>query len=461
MRPPPAEREALERLDAAAWAERLPPPPRRRWGSALRFHFRGRSVRLHRLRRPRAGALRWLAILGPGLIASAAGNDAGGIATYSAAGARFGYDLLWVMVLLIPALGVVQETSARLGAATGRGLLDLVRERYGIAWALVVTAVILVANGGVVVTEFVGVAAAGELLGVTRWLTVPAAALLVWGLVVFGSYPKVEKVFLAMTLVFFAYPVTVAMVGPDWGEVARGAFVPTLRLDHAFLFVMVGLLGTTITPYMQLFEQSSIVDKGVARRHYGPEKVDAWVGSLFGNLMSIAMIVATAATLHAAGHFEITSAADAARALEPLAGEQARLLFAVGLLGASLLAGGVLPLATAYAVTEMLGAPRGVSLDPRRAPLFFHLFTGIVAAGAAAALLPRLPIIPLLLGLQVLNGALLPVVLFFILRLGADERRMGELRSTTLQRAVGWAAWGMVVAAVLVLAGGWVLARMR
>jgi Mn2+/Fe2+ NRAMP family transporter len=244
---------------------------------------------------------------------------------------------------------------------------------------------------------------------------------------------------------------------PDWGAVARGALVPTVRPDAAYLLVLVGLLGTTITPYMQVFQQSSIVERGVARRHYGPERVDAYFGSVFSNLMSMAMIIATAATLHAAGQTELASAADAARALEPAVGPLAKALFAVGLVGASLLAAAVLPLATAYAVSEMLGARHGVNLDFRRARLFFSLFTAMLVFGAAVALIPGLPIIELLLLVQVLNGLLLPVVLVFMLRLANDARLMGGLRNTRRNNLVAWATFLVITTAVVLMLGSQLL----
>jgi Mn2+/Fe2+ NRAMP family transporter len=357
------------------------------------------------------------------------------------------------MVLLTVGLGVVQEMSARLGAATGRGLLDLIRERYGLGWGLFATGSVLAANVGLIVSEFVGLAAAGELFGLSRWVVVPAAAALVWYLVLFGSYNSVEKIFLLMTVGFFAYPVAAVLAHPDWGAVARGALVPTVRADPAYLLMVVGLLGTTITPYMQVFQQSSTVERGVARRHYGPERLDAYFGALFSNGMSVAMIIATAATLHAAGQTDLSSAADAARALEPAVGAAAKLLFAVGLVGASLLAAAVLPLATAYALSEMLGAPHSVSLDFRRAPLFFGLFTAMLAVGAALALLPGLPVVPLLLLVQVANGLLLPVVLFFMLRLANDARLMGPLKNTRRFNWVAWTVLAVITLAVVVMLG--------
>ncbi len=317
--------------------------------------------------------------------------------------------------------------------------------------------VVLLANAGLIVTEFVGIGAAADLLGLSRWVAVPLAALLLWYLVIYGSYDAVEKIFLGMTLVFFAYPAAALLAHPDWGALLRGALVPTLRFDQAYLVVLVGLLGTTITPYMQLFEQSSIVERGVSRRHYGPERVDSNAGAIFSNLMSIAMIVATAATLHTRGATVLQTAADAAKALEPVAGSAARALFAVGLLGASLLAGAVLPLATAYAVAETFGQPKGVSLDFRRAPLFFGLFSVLIALGAALALLPNVPVIPLLIAVQVFNGVLLPVILFFVLGLANDTGLMGALKNRWWENVLGWGTAALVTGAVLVLFGSQLL----
>jgi NRAMP (natural resistance-associated macrophage protein)-like metal ion transporter len=445
----------LEPLDAVeSTALPLHPRPVR---AGLRLNIRGRSVHLRGLKRNPTGILRWLVILGPGLIATSAGNDAGGIATYSSAGAKYGYDLIWVMLIITVSLAIVQEMCARLGAATGRGLLDLIRERFGIGWALFGVSVVLIANGGLVVSEFVGIGAAMELIGVSKYIAIPVAALALWYLVIFGSYGYVEKIFLLMTLVFFAYPAAAIMAHPHWGDVARGAFIPKIKLDSAYIFIFVGLLGTTITPYMQLFQQSSIVERGAARRHYGTERVDAYAGSMFSNLMSIFMIIATAATLHVIGKTEIGSAADAALALEPVVGSSAKLLFGVGLLGASMLAGAVLPLATSYAISEAFGVPKGVNLDFRRARVFFTLFTALIISGAGLALIPNLPVIKLLVIIQVLNGVLLPVILVFILLLINDQRLTGELKNTRLYNVLGWATFAMITTAVLVMLGSQLL----
>jgi NRAMP (natural resistance-associated macrophage protein)-like metal ion transporter len=419
----------------------------------IRINIRGRSVRLRGLRAEPRGLFRWLVLLGPGLIASTAGNDAGGIATYSSAGAQFGYDLIWVMVLMSFSLAVVQEMVARLGAASGQGLLDLIRERFGIGRAMLAIAIILVANFGLVVSEFVGIGAAAELFGVSKFIAIPISAALLWYLVIYGTYRWVEKIFLLFTLVFFAYPVAAVLAGPDWGAVLRGALVPTFRSDTSYLLLMVGLIGTTITPFMQLFQQSSIVERGVARRNYGPERVDAYFGSFFSNLMSIMMMIATAATLYVAGPRVLSSAAEAALALEPAVGEAAVAMFSVGLLGASLLAAAVLPLATAYAVSEAFGLPKGVNLDFRRARLFFGLFTAMLGLGAVFALIPGLPVIQWLLFVQVLNGVLLPVMLFFILRLVNDRRLVGPLKNSTWNNLLGWGTFVLITVAVVVMLG--------
>jgi NRAMP (natural resistance-associated macrophage protein)-like metal ion transporter len=419
----------------------------------VRLVIRGRSVRLRGITAPPKGIWRWALILGPGLVAASAGNDAGGIATYSSTGAKFGYKLLWVMVIITVSLAIVQEMCSRLGAATGRGLLDLIRERFGLGWSLLAVVVIMIANTGLVISEFVGVAAAGELFGVPRYISVPIAAVLIWYLIVFASYAVVERVFILMTLVFFAYPAAAFMSSPDWGEVTKGLFIPTISFDIEYLTVLVALIGTTITPFMQLFQQSSIVERGVTRTHYGMERIDAYVGSIFSNFMSITMIIATAATLHFAGQTNIESATDAAEALEPALGSMARTLFGVGLLGASMLSAAVLPLATAYAVSETFGFAKGVNLDFRRAGVFFKLFTALVIIGAVAALIPGLPVFDLLFGVQVLNGVLLPIILLFILLLVNDIGLMRELKNTRFYNFLGYTTLIVITIAVLSMFG--------
>lgn len=423
----------------------------------LRLNIRGRSVYLRGLREPPRGIFLWLAILGPGLVAAMAGDDAGGIATYSAVGAAYGYELLWVMVLITVSLAVVQETAARLGAATGRGMLDLIRERYGVAWTLLMVAVVLIANTGVVIAQFTGIGAATELFGISKYVSVPLSAVLLWYVIVGGTYSRVEKALVLMTLVYFVYPLTALIAQPDWGDVARGALIPSLRSDPEYLVLFVALVGTTITPFMSLFQQSSIVEKGVARRHYGPERLDAYVGSFFSNFVAVMIIVATGATLHAAGQTQIETAADAASVLRPIAGDAAQALFALGLLGASLMAVGVLPLTTAYSISEAFGFPKGVSLDFRRARIFFTVFTALIVIGAAVALIPNIAVIELLVWVQTLNGVLLPILLVFQLLLINDRRLVGDLKNGRIYNVIGWGTVVFVVTAVVALLGSQVL----
>jgi len=384
---------------------------------------------IRRFHIPRTPLL-WLAIFGPGLIAANAGNDAGGIATYAQAGASYGYSLLWVILVVTFSLAVVQEMCARMGAVTGKGLSDLIREQFGIRWTLGAAVALFVANAGTAFSEFIGIAAAMELFHVSRYIAVPIAAVVLWLIVVRGSYRAVERVFLVMTVAFFAYPVSALLGHPNWLSVAKGTFVPTLRADPDYLKVLVALIGTTITPYMQVYVQSAVAEKGITPRDYPLERADVYAGTVFGNLISFFIIVATGATLflHGSG-VQINSASEAAKALQPLAGSGATVLFAVGLLGASLLAGAVLPLTTAYSVAEAFGFEKGVSMGFREAPVFMGIFTGLIGVGALVALIPGLPVFQVLLIIQVVNGLLLPVVLIAALRLTNDVELMGEYRN--------------------------------
>jgi NRAMP (natural resistance-associated macrophage protein)-like metal ion transporter len=318
--------------------------------------------------------LLYIAILGPGMITANAGNDAGGIATFASVGADFGYSLLWLLIPITFSLGIVQEMCARMGAVTGKGLADLVREHFGVRWTAFVMLALLVANAGVTVSEFVGIAAATELFGISRYVSVPLAAVIVWTLIVKGSYKKVERAFLLMSLVFLGYIVSAFLARPDWSAVAVGLVRPEFRFEHAFLFTIVAVVGTTISPYMQVYVQSSVVEKGVTAADYSKTKTDVWVGTIFAILIVFFIIVSTASTLHKAG-LQVSTAADAAHALRPLAGMYAETLFGIGLIGASMLAAGVLPLATAYSISEALGFEKGVSRSFREAPIFLGVFT--------------------------------------------------------------------------------------
>ena len=381
--------------------------------------------------------LAYIAILGPGMITANAGNDAGGIATFASVGADFGYSLLWLLIPIAISLGIVQEMCARMGAVTGKGLADLIRERFGVRWTALIMLALLVANGGVTVSEFVGIAAATELFHISHYISVPLAAIVVWILVVKGSYKRVERVFLLMSLVFLGYIVSAFLSRPDWSAVAIGLVKPEFKLEQAFLFTFVAVIGTTISPYMQVYVQSSVVEKGVTAENYRRTKIDVWVGTIFAILIVFFIIVSTAATLHKAG-IQISTAEDAAHALRPLAGRYAQTLFGLGLFGASMLAAGVLPLATAYSISEALGFEKGVSRSFREAPIFLGTFTFLVAVGAAIAIVPNLPLIRVLLVTQVMNGLLLPIVLFAVLRLVNNRDLMGRHVNGPIYNIAAW-----------------------
>jgi Mn2+/Fe2+ NRAMP family transporter len=380
----------------------------------------------------------YLLALGPGLLAASAGNDAGGIATYASAGAAYGSGLLWAMVIVTLFVGVVQEMSARLGAVTGKGFSDLARESFSLRVTALILLTLFIANLGIIVSEFVGIAAAAELFGVNRYIAVPIAAVLVWLLITRGSYGRVEKILLALTLVFFAYIAAAFLAQPNWNDVLSQIIRPVPRLEIGYLQLLVALIGTTISPYMQLYVQSSVVEKGVTHDEYRYTRVDVWAGTLFAGIVAAFIIIATAATLYPRG-ITISTAADAAAALEPVAGAYASILFGVGLLGASLLAAGVLPLATTYVMSEALGFERGVSRSWSEAPIFMGLFTGLVTLGAVLALIPGLPLFQVLVGVYVLNGLLLPIELFAILSLVNNRELMGSYVNHGLYNLLAWA----------------------
>ncbi len=393
------------------------------------------TVRRTVARRPRL--FTYLAIIGPGVITAAAGNDAGGIATFASVGADYGYGLLWVLIPLTFALGIVQEMCARMGAVTGKGLSDLIREKFGVRWTAFVMLALLIANGGVTVSEFVGIAAALELLGLTRYISVPIAAAAIWWLVVKGTYQRVERVFLAMSLVFLAYVVAAFLAHPPWATVAMQIVHPHFELTPAFLFTFVAVIGTTISPYMQVFIQSSVVEKGVRVENYRLTRIDVWVGTVLAILIVFFIVVSTAVTLNTRGH-HVDSAAEAAVALRPLAGAYAEILFAVGLFGASMLAAGVLPLATAYSISEAFGFEKGVSSSFREAPIFLGVFTFLVVLGATVAMLPGLSLIRVLIVTQVINGILLPVILVAVLKLVNNRELMGSQVNGPVYNIAAW-----------------------
>ncbi len=385
----------------------------------------------------RPGMIAYLAVLGPGIVAANSGNDASGIATYSSIGARYGYTLLWALIPITVSLGIVQEMCARMGVITGKGLADLIREQFGVRWTLFVMLALLVANGGVIVSEFVGIAAAGELFGISRYITVPLTAFGMWWLVIRGSHRRVERVFLLMSLVFLGYIVSAFLAQPAWGEVARELVRPSFSFDKEYLFTLVALIGTTITPFMQVFVQSSVVEKGVTKEDYPLVRADVWTGTVFAVVIAFFIVVSTAATLHATGA-RVESAADAALALEPVAGVYAKLIFAIGLLGAACLAVGVLPLATAYSVSEAFGLEKGVSRRFSEAPTFVTIFTSLILLGTLVALIPGLPLIRVLLATQFINGLLLPVILVAVIRLSSNREVMGEYANGRIYNLLAW-----------------------
>jgi NRAMP (natural resistance-associated macrophage protein)-like metal ion transporter len=388
----------------------------------------------------------FLAIVGPGIITANADNDAGGITTYSIVGAHYGYSLLWALVLVTISLAVTQEVGARTGAVTGKGLAALIRENYGVRITFATMLALLVANQATAISEFAGVAASLGIFGIPRWLGVPLVAIAVWYVVIRGSYKNVEKFFLLLSLFFLAYVVSGIIVGPPWGEVLRQTVTPTFSLDAGYLLTFVAMVGTTITPWGQFFVQAYVVDKGISAADYGFTRIDVLFGAFLTDFIGAFIIIATAATLFVNG-IRIEDAADAALALEPVAGPLARTLFAFGLLNASFLAACIVPLATAYAVAEAFGWEAGVNTSFRDAPLFNGVFTFTVVVGAAVVLLPELPLVTVMLVAQTVNGMLLPVVLIAAARLAGNRDIMGEQANGPWLSAILW----LTIVAVLIL----------
>lgn len=389
-------------------------------------------------------------IIGPGIITASAGNDAGGIATYATVGASYGYRMLWGLMLMTIGLAVIQEMNARMAVVTGKGLSDLIREKFGVKLTLFAMTILFVANFGVVLGDFAGVAASMELFGVSKYISVPVVAFFVWILVSKGSYVKVEKVLMLFTFVFFGYIITAFLIRPDWNAVAIQAITPTFDLETGFVLTFIGLVGTTITPYMQFYLQASIVDKKLGLKDYKYEKLDVYLGSLWGNIVQFFIIVCTAATLYVVGT-KIDSAAAAALALKPLAGEYAFILFGAGLFGASVLATAIIPLSTAYAVTEAFGWESGVDYSAKEAPAFFGIYTFIIVISAAMVLLPNLNLMNLILSTQQIAGVLTPVILTFMILLVNDKRIMGNYVNTLWQNAIAMITVILIVVMTLLL----------
>ena len=408
--------------------------------SALR-HWKGRLVLL-------------LAVIGPGFITANVDNDAGGIFTYSQAGAQFGYSLLWTMIPITIALIVVQEMASRLGAVTGKGLSDLIREEFGFRLTFIMMVTLVVTNFGNVVAEFAGIASSLELFGLSKYVVVPAAAFVVWLLVVRGTYDSIEKIFLTASAFYVTYIIAGFLAHPDW---KAAAFATVTRPEAAgirnygYIYMVIGLVGTTIAPWMQFYLQASIVEKGITARQYAASRWDVIIGCIFTDVVAWFIIVACAATLYAAGHPNIETAADAAQALRPLAGEYAYLLFAAGLFNASLFAASILPISTSYAVCEGLGFEAGLDKKFHEAPVFYWLYTALIVFGAGVLLVPKFPLFQVMVLSQVANGILLPFVLIPVLLLVNDRELMGAHINSRWYNVVAWITVGVMIALTLAM----------
>src|SRR5882757_536483 len=410
------------------------------------------------LKRWKGRTLVILAVVGPGIITANVDNDAGGILTYSQAGARYGFLLLWTMIPITVALIVVQEMSARMGAVTGKGLSDLIREEFGFRVTFLMMLGILITNLGNVVTEFIGIATSLELFGLPRFATVPVCAVIVWLIVVKGQYKTVEKVFLAASFFYITYIVAGVLAHPMWKDATIATFKPPdlhAFRDQAYLFMVIGVVGTTIAPWMQFYLQSSIVEKGVTRRDLRGSRWDVITGCIFTDVVAWFIIVACAATLYVHGYRDIKYAADAAQALKPLAGQYAYILFAVGLFNASLFAASILPLSTAYTVCEGLGFESGVDKKFGEAPFFYWLYTLLIVAGGAVLLIPNLPLVKIAVLSQVVNGVVLPFVLIFMLLLINKKELMGRYVNSRLFNFVAWGTTAVMIG--LTIAWFWTL----
>src|ERR1700674_4947212 len=396
----------------------------------------------------------FLAVVGPGFITANVDNDAGGIFTYSLAGAQFGYSLLWTMIQITIALVVVQEMSARMGAVTGKGLSDLIREEFGFRVTFWLMLTLVITNFGNVVAEFAGVASSLELFGWSKYIVVPVAAAIVWAMVVRGSYNSIEKIFLAASGFYVCYIIAGVLAHPDW---KAAAFATVTRpqaagiRNYGYLYMVIALVGTTIAPVMKFYLQESIVEKGITVRQYRASWWDVVLGCLFTDIVAWFIIVACAAALYASDHHDISSGAAAAQPLRPLAGEYAYLLFAAGLFNASLFAPSILPISTAYAVCEGLGLESGLDKKFHEAPVFYWLYTLLIAAGASVLLIPRLPLVYVSVLSQVANGVVLPIVLVFMLLLTNDRELMGKHANTRGFNIVAWTTVIIMIALTIAM----------
>jgi Mn2+/Fe2+ NRAMP family transporter len=392
----------------------------------------------------------FLAIAGPGIITANVDNDAGGITTYSVAGASLGLKLIWVFIPLTIALIVVQEMSARMGAVTGKGLSDLIRERFGVKVILFVMITLLLADLGNTISEFAGAAASMEIFGVSKYIAVPIIAFLVWGIVLKGSYKMVERVFLVASALYLCYIPSAIMAHPHWGQVFKQMVMPTFSLNANYLAILIGLIGTTIAPWMQFYLQSAVVEKGIGAKEYEYSRMDVIIGCFMTDIIAVFIVVACASTLYV-HNVHIQTARDAAIALQPFAGKWAGLLFAFGLLNASVFSASILPLATSYYICEALGFEAGIDKTWKEAPVFYWLYTFLVGAGAGIIMIPNIPLIQVMLWSQVINGILLPFVLVFMLILINNRDIMGKYTNSKGFNGVAWVTTVIMVSLTLLL----------
>ncbi|UCF87646.1 MAG: Nramp family divalent metal transporter [Nitrospiraceae bacterium] len=386
----------------------------------------------------------FLSIIGPGIITASIDNDASGITTYSVAGARYGYLLLWTLIPTTLALIVVQEMVARMGVITGKGLSDLIREHYGVRITFFMLVILLVANFGTTVANFSGWAASMELFGMSKYIMVPLGALAIWVLVTRGSYRIVEGALLIACLIYFGYVVSAFMAGPRWGEVIQNTLVPQVKIEKGFIMLTIAIIGTTITPWMQFYLQSSIAEKGIKKENYKISKIDVISGCLVTNIIAFFIIVTCATTLFPQG-IGIENAKEAALALKPFAGQYALVLFGVSLANAAILGAIVVPLATAYYICEAMGWEAGVNKSFHEAPQFMWIYTAIIVVSALLVLIPGAPLILLMILASLLNGVLLPFVLIFALSLVNNKRIMGEYTNSKGYNYISWSTVGVLI----------------
>ena len=397
--------------------------------------------------------LAFLAIFGPGFITANVDNDPGGILSYSQAGAKFGYALLWTLIPITIALIIVQEMAARMGAVTEKGLSDLIREEFGLRATVFTMLILGMADFGNIMSEFSGAAAGMGLFGVSKYITVPIAALLVWVLVVGNSYKPVERILIGFSLIYFTYVVSAFLAHPDWKAAIHDTVVPSVTKSSEYLVMVIMLIGTTITPWMQFYLQASIVEKGIGKKQYALSRWDVILGCIITDVVAFFIVLACAATLYVSGIHNISDASDAAAALKPLAGQWAFLLFAIGLVNASLLSAAILPLATAYNICEGLGIESGINKKWSEAPGFYWLYTLLIAFGAGVVLLPGIPLLKVILYSQVVNGILLPFLLIFMLILINKKEVMGEYINSKPVNVLAWST--CVILIVLSLSWFW------